>query len=95
MESQVEVTQMRAGVRSAMLVVICLLGCGLCLGAEPPAYPSATPVKHNSLKMCNQQADAKKLSGAARSQYLKHCQTETVSAHAPAAAAGSPTQATR
>jgi hypothetical protein len=78
-----------------MLVAIGLLGCSVCLGTEPPAYPSATPVKHNSLKVCNQQADAKKLSGAARTQFLKHCQSETVSAHAPAAAGGSPTQTTR
>jgi psiF repeat len=83
---------MRSGARAAVLAVISLLGCGVCLGAEPPAYPSATPVKHNSLKVCNQQADAKKLSGAARAQFVKHCQSETVSAQAPAAPA---TQATR
>ena len=41
-----------------MLAVIGLLACSLCAGAEPPAHPSATPVKHNSLKVCNQQADA-------------------------------------
>jgi psiF repeat len=85
---------MRSGAGSALLAVISLLACGLCLGAEPPAYPSATPVKHNSLKVCNQQADAKKLSGAARTQFVKHCQSETVSVQAPAAAAPA-TQATR
>lgn len=86
---------MRAGVSSTVLAVAGLAVCGLCLGAEPPAYPSATPVKHNPLKVCNQQADAKKLSGAARSQFIKHCQTETVSGHAPATPAGPATQATR
>jgi psiF repeat len=86
---------MRAGVSFAMLAVIGLLDCSLCAGAEPPAHPSATPVKHNSLKVCNQQADVKKLNGAARNQFVKHCQTQTVSAHAPAAAPASSTQATR
>lgn len=86
---------MRAGVRSTVLAVAGLAVCGLCGGAEPPAYPSATPVKHNSLKACNQQADAKKLSGAARAQFIKHCQSETVSGHAAAAPAGPATQATR
>jgi psiF repeat len=86
---------MRAGLRYTVLAVMGLMGCGLCLGAEPPAYPSATPVKHNSLKVCNQQADARKLSGAARTQFVKHCQTQTVSAHAPATATGSPAQAAR
>jgi hypothetical protein len=82
---------MRSGVSLAMFAVFGLLACSLCAGAEPPAHPSATPVKHNSLKVCNQQADVKKLSGAARTQFVKHCQTQTVSAHAPA----SSTQATR
>ena len=84
---------MRAGGWLAMFAAAGLLACSLCQGAEPPAYPSATPVRHNSLKVCNQQADAKKLSGAARTQFVKHCQGQTVSAPAPAASA--PTQATR
>ena len=87
---------MRAGVRSMVLAVAGLAVGGLCMGAEPPAYPSATPVKHNSLKVCNEQADAKKLSGAARTQFVKHCQSETVSGHTAATPATSPaTQATR
>jgi hypothetical protein len=81
--------------KSTVLAVAGLALCGLCLGAEPPAYPSATPVKHNSLKVCNQQADAKKLSGATRSQFIKHCQSQTVSGHAPPTPAGPATQATR
>jgi psiF repeat len=86
---------MRAGGRLAMFAATGLLACSLCEGAEPPAYPSATPVRHNSLKVCNQQADAKKLSGAARTQFVKHCQSQTVSAHAPTPVASAPTQATR
>ena len=31
----------------------------------------ATPVKHTSLKACNKQADAKKLTGPARAQFVK------------------------
>jgi psiF repeat len=41
---------------------------------EPPATPSAVPVKHPSLKTCNQRADAKKLSGKERSQFVQACQ---------------------
>ena len=87
---------MRAAVRAMVLAVAGIAVCGQCAGAEPPAYPSATPVKHNSLKVCNQQADAKRLSGAARTQFVKHCQSETVSGHSAATPATSPaTQATR
>jgi psiF repeat len=50
-----------------------LLGCGATLAAEPPAAPSATPVKHPTLKVCNKQADGKKLTGPARAQYVKDC----------------------
>ncbi len=86
---------MRAGARTTVLAVAGLAACTLCLGAEPPAYPSATPVKHNSLKVCTQQADVKKLSGAARTQYLKHCQSERVSGPAAAKPTAAATQATR
>ena len=43
------------------------------LAAEPPAAPSATPVKHPTLKVCNKQADARQLTGAARAQFVKDC----------------------
>ncbi len=86
---------MRVGARSVALMVMGLAVCGPCVGAEPPAYPSATPVKHNSLKYCSQQADARKLSGTARSQFIKHCQAETVSAHAPTTSVTPAAQATR
>ena len=39
------------------------------------AAPSATPVKHASLKVCNKQADAKKLTGPARAQFVKDCRS--------------------
>jgi len=55
-----------------ILLTLLALG-GAALAAEPPATPSATPVKHPSLKACNQQADAKKLTGPARSQFVKQC----------------------
>ena len=45
----------------------------LAVAAEPPASPSATPIKHTSSKACNKQADAKKLTGSARAQFIKSC----------------------
>jgi len=67
-------------------ILLSVLACaGVAFAAEPPATPSATPVKHGSLKACNQQADVKKLTGAARSQFVKQCR-ETKSAKSPAAA---------
>jgi psiF repeat len=51
------------------------LTCGAALAVEPPAAPSATPIKHTSLKSCNKQADTKKLTGAARAQFVKDCHT--------------------
>ncbi|HYB33670.1 MAG TPA: PsiF family protein [Steroidobacteraceae bacterium] len=49
------------------------IACGTAPAAEPPAAPSATPVKHPSLKVCNKQADARHLSGDARAQFVKSC----------------------
>jgi hypothetical protein len=43
------------------------------VAAEPPAAPSATPVKHTSLAVCNKQADAKKLTGPERAKFVKEC----------------------
>jgi psiF repeat len=56
-----------------VLAAIAIAGAGLAAAADPPAAPSATPVKHPSLKVCNKQADAKQLTGDARSQYVKDC----------------------
>jgi psiF repeat len=52
-----------------------IVACGAAFAAEPPAKPSATPVKHPSLKVCNKQADAKNLTGEARAKFVKDCQT--------------------
>jgi hypothetical protein len=55
------------------LAAIAIVGCGIAAAADQPAAPTATPVKHPSLKVCNKQADAKQLIGDARSQYVKDC----------------------
>jgi hypothetical protein len=55
------------------LAAVAIVGCGAALAAEPPAAPSATPVKHPSLKVCNKQADTKQLTGPARAQFVKDC----------------------
>ena len=51
------------------------LACAGAFAADPPATPSATPLKNTSPKVCNKQADARQLSGAARSQFVKDCRT--------------------
>jgi len=56
-----------------VLAAIAVVGARLAAAADPPAAPSATPVKHPSLKVCNKQADAKQLTGDARSQFVKDC----------------------
>jgi psiF repeat-containing protein len=55
------------------LAALAIVGAALAVAAGQPAAPTATPVKHPSLKVCNKQADAKQLSGEARSQYVKDC----------------------
>jgi psiF repeat len=55
------------------LTAACLVGAGAALAAEPPAAPSATPVKHTSLAVCNKQADGKKLTGPERARFVKEC----------------------
>ena len=52
---------------------IAIVGCGTAAAIDQPAAPTATPVKHPSLKVCNKQADAKQLSGEARTQFVKDC----------------------
>jgi predicted outer membrane protein len=56
-----------------LLAVLALCAAGSAVAAEPPASPSATPIKHTSSKACNKQADAKKLTGSARAQFIKSC----------------------
>jgi psiF repeat len=55
-----------------VLAAIAIVGARLA-AADQPAAPSATPVKHPSLKVCNKQADGKQLTGDARSQFVKDC----------------------
>jgi hypothetical protein len=55
------------------LAAIAMVGCGIAAAADQPAAPSATPLKHPSLKVCNKQADAKQLSSDARAQFVKDC----------------------
>ena len=57
-----------------LILVFALAGALPAAAAEPPAAPSATPIKHGTLKSCNQKADAKKLTGPARAQFVKDCQ---------------------
>jgi psiF repeat len=56
-----------------LIAALALIASGAALAAEPPAAPSATPVKHPTLKSCNQEATAKQLSGKQREQFVKEC----------------------
>jgi hypothetical protein len=64
------------------LAAIAIVGCGMAAAADPPAAPTATPVKHPSLKVCNKQADAKQLTGDARTQFVKDCHAGKTSGRA-------------
>jgi hypothetical protein len=57
----------------AVFAAVTIVSCGAAIAADPPATPSATPVKHPSLKTCNQQADAKKLAGKERAHFVVEC----------------------
>jgi psiF repeat len=61
-----------------LLAALAVLITATAAAAEPPASPSVTPIKH-SLKACNKQADTKKLTGAARAQFVKACQAPRTS----------------
>ena len=59
------------------------------VAADPPVAPTATPIKHPSLKSCNRDATAKQLSGKQREQFVKDCTAgKTQSAPQPAAKQG-------
>ena len=60
-------------ISTLVAAAVVIVGCGAVVAADPPAAPSATPVKHSSLKVCNKQADARKLTGAARAEFVKDC----------------------
>jgi hypothetical protein len=69
-----------------LIAALALVAGGSTLAAEPPAAPSATPVKHPTLKSCNREATAKQLSGKQREQFVKDCTAgKTASAPQPAA----------
>ncbi|GAC1455545.1 MAG: hypothetical protein PVS2B3_16650 [Steroidobacteraceae bacterium] len=55
------------------LAAIAMVISATVFAADPPATPSATPVKHPSLKACNKEADAKKLAGKERAHYVLAC----------------------
>jgi hypothetical protein len=56
-----------------LIAALSLAAGGATLAAEPPAAPSATPVKHPTLKSCNREATAKQLAGRQREQFVKEC----------------------
>ena len=67
---------------TAALAAVAVLSWSAAFAADPPATTtttatpssaSATPVKPMSLKACNKQADAKSLTGAQRSTFVKNC----------------------
>jgi len=72
-----------------LIVALGLAAAGTALAADPPAAPTATPIKHPTLKSCNREATAKQLSGKQREQFVKDCtagKTQTQSAPQPPAA---------
>jgi hypothetical protein len=56
-----------------VFTALAIVACGTAFASDPPAAPSATPLKHPSLKVCNKQADGKKLAGPDRAQFVKDC----------------------
>jgi psiF repeat len=56
------------------LAVAAILGCGAAGATDPPAAPSATPIKHPTLKSCNREAAVRKLTGKQRAEFVKNCQ---------------------
>jgi hypothetical protein len=58
--------------RLAVVAALAGLAGAFAFAADPPATSSAMPVENTSLKVCNKQADARQLSGAARAQFVKN-----------------------
>ena len=56
-----------------LIALLALAAAGSTLAAEPPSAPSATPVRHPTLKSCNREATAKQLAGKQREQFVKEC----------------------
>ena len=70
-----------------LVVALSLVAAGTALAADPPAAPTATPVKHPTLKSCNREATAKQLTGKQREQFVKDCtagKTKSAAAQPPA-----------
>jgi psiF repeat len=57
-----------------VLAIAAILGCGAAAASDAPAAPSATPIRHPTLKSCNREATAKKLSGKQRADFVKSCE---------------------
>jgi hypothetical protein len=73
-----------------LIVALTLAAGGTALAADPPAAPTATPIKHPTLKSCNRDATAKQLSGKQREQFVKDCTAgKTQAAVRPPAASAS------
>ena len=75
------------------LAAIAIVGCGSAVAADQPAAPTATPLKHPSLKVCNKQADAKQLAGDAREQFVKDCHSGKAAAKTSGKGSGKSSQA--
>lgn len=56
-----------------LIAPLLVAACGIAMAADPPAAPTATPVKHPTLKSCNREATAKQLSGKERERFVKEC----------------------
>jgi len=69
----------------SLIAVLALAAAATALAAEPPAAPSATPVKHPTLKSCNREATAKQLAGKQREQFVKECLAAKTQPPPPAA----------
>jgi hypothetical protein len=69
-----------------LIAALGLAACGPALAADPPVAPTATPVKHPTLKSCNKEATAKQLSGKQREQFVKDCTAGKTKATPPPAA---------
>jgi len=70
-----------------LIAALAIVACGSAIAADPPAAPTATPVKHPTLKSCNREATAKQLSGKQREQYVKDCTAGKTKAAPPPPAA--------
>ena len=67
---------------ASLIFALGLIGGAAAFGADTPPAPSATPVKHASLKTCNREASEKKLTGKERAQFVKDCRAGKASGSA-------------